>query len=75
LRREEGFHDTKIIAITGYGQKDGVAYSLEEGFNHHLIKPIQIERLVALLGKPTLNRHGATSKAQPAQGDLAKSGR
>jgi signal transduction histidine kinase/CheY-like chemotaxis protein len=75
LRREEGFHETKIIAITGYGQKDGVAYSLEGGFNHHLIKPIQIESLVALLEKPALSHHGATPKPQTAQGGLAKSGR
>jgi PAS domain S-box-containing protein len=49
LRYEEGFHDTIIIAITGYGQEDGSRYSREEGFNHHLIKPVQIEALVALL--------------------------
>jgi CheY-like chemotaxis protein len=60
LRREEGFHDTTIIAITGYGQEDDGRYSSEEGFNHHLIKPVQIEALVALLEKPATNhRDGA----------------
>ena len=49
LRREEGVRDATIIAITGYGQEDGGRYSREEGFNHHLIKPVQIEALVALL--------------------------
>jgi PAS domain S-box-containing protein len=49
LRSEEGFQETIIIAITGYGQEDGGRYSREEGFNHHLIKPVQIEALVALL--------------------------
>ena len=49
LRCEEGFQDATIIAITGYGQEDGGRYSREEGFNHHLIKPVQIETLVALL--------------------------
>ncbi len=49
LRTEEGFQDATIIAITGYGQEDGGRYSREEGFNHHLIKPVQIESLVALL--------------------------
>jgi PAS domain S-box-containing protein len=49
LRSEEGFHDATIIAITGYGQEDGGRYSREEGFNHHLIKPVKIETLVALL--------------------------
>ncbi len=49
LRREEGVRDATIIAITGYGQEDGGRYSREEGFNHHLIKPVQIEALVAIL--------------------------
>jgi PAS domain S-box-containing protein len=49
LRSEEGFEDATIIAITGYGQEDGGRYSRAEGFNHHLIKPVQIESLVALL--------------------------
>ena len=49
LRCEEGFEETTIIAITGYGQEDGSRYSRAEGFNHHLIKPVQIETLVALL--------------------------
>ncbi len=60
LRREEGFHDTTIIAITGYGQEDDGRYSSEEGFNHHLIKPVQIEALVALLEKPATNHRDGT---------------
>ena len=48
LRWEEGFQDATIIAITGYGQEDGGRQTREEGFNHHLIKPVQIETLVAL---------------------------
>ena len=52
LRVEEGFRDTTIIAITGYGQEDGYDHSRAEGFNHHLIKPVQIETLVALLADP-----------------------
>ena len=49
LRWEAGLRDATIIAITGYGQEDGSHYSREEGFNHHLIKPVQIETLVAIL--------------------------
>ena len=52
LRQEEGFHDAMIIAVTGYGQEDGYNYSRAEGFDHHLIKPVQIEALVAALADP-----------------------
>ena len=66
LRREEGFHDTTIIAITGYGSEDGESYSMTEGFDHHLIKPVQIDYLVALLEKPRVQHADGTPQAQSA---------
>ena len=49
LRLEEGLREATIIAITGYGQEDGHRLSRAAGFNHHLIKPVQIDDLVSLL--------------------------
>jgi signal transduction histidine kinase/ActR/RegA family two-component response regulator len=66
LRHEEGFQDTTIIAMTGYGQEDGGQQSREGGFNHHLIKPVQIENLVALLEKPPRKRGDGKLKAESA---------
>jgi CheY-like chemotaxis protein len=51
LRHEEGFRDTTIIAITGYGQEEGCRQSRAAGFNHHLIKPVQFDALVSLLSQ------------------------
>jgi PAS domain S-box-containing protein len=49
LRLEEGLDEATIIAITGYGQEEGRRLSRAAGFNHHLIKPVQIDDLVSLL--------------------------
>ena len=48
-----------LIAITGYGQADDLARSKDAGFDHHLVKPIEPKRLMALLdGSPKLSRNG-----------------
>ncbi|MGD0039473.1 MAG: hypothetical protein ABSE84_03475 [Isosphaeraceae bacterium] len=40
-----------IIAVTGYGQEDDRCRSREAGFNHHLVKPIDYNVLVTLIGQ------------------------
>ena len=37
------------IAISGFGMEDDVQRSMEAGFEHHLIKPIDAQQLEALL--------------------------
>jgi signal transduction histidine kinase/ActR/RegA family two-component response regulator len=37
-----------LIAVTGYGQADDVMRSKDAGFDHHLVKPIEPESLMAL---------------------------
>jgi PAS domain S-box-containing protein len=40
-----------IIAVTGYGQESDRARSIAAGFDHHLVKPIDIEQLGVLLSE------------------------
>jgi len=47
--RAEGFHDTLIIALTGYGQGADRARSLAGGFDAHLVKPVEPELVAKLL--------------------------
>jgi CheY-like chemotaxis protein len=37
------------IALTGFGMEDDLRRSQEVGFNHHLIKPVDLNRLDALI--------------------------
>ncbi|MES1204483.1 MAG: response regulator [Pseudomonadota bacterium] len=39
-----------LIAVTGYGQAHHLRHSHEAGFQHHLVKPIDGDRLLAILG-------------------------
>jgi PAS domain S-box-containing protein len=45
--------DVVIIALTGWGQEDDRRKSEEAGFNAHLVKPVDYDRLLELLSKLT----------------------
>jgi len=52
LRSQPGLESVVLAAMTGYGQEDDRRRSREAGFNHHLTKPLDPERLQALVGSP-----------------------
>jgi CheY-like chemotaxis protein len=47
VRRLPGYRDTLLIALTGYG--DGADEFAESGFDHHLMKPVDLTSLERLL--------------------------
>ncbi|MGD9647139.1 MAG: PAS domain S-box protein [Pirellulales bacterium] len=47
--RREGFDQTLIIAISGYGQPEDRHRSREAGFDQHLVKPVNHQVLLDLL--------------------------
>ncbi|HWU91560.1 MAG TPA: response regulator, partial [Kofleriaceae bacterium] len=49
LRERHGHDQLRLIAVTGYGQDADRARAREAGFDHHLIKPIALDALLALL--------------------------
>jgi PAS domain S-box-containing protein len=49
LRQEECCKDAVIIAISCYGQEDDRRRSQHSGFDHHLVKPVEYDALMALL--------------------------
>jgi len=42
-------HPATLVALTGWGQEDDRRRAREAGFNHHLVKPADIDKLEALL--------------------------
>ena len=40
-----------LIAVTGYGQHEDRARTHAAGFDHHLVKPVDIEQLYAILAR------------------------
>ena len=51
LRDMPHLQNTKMIALTGYGQASDKARSLAAGFDYHLVKPVDYEHLKALLSE------------------------
>jgi CheY-like chemotaxis protein len=51
LREQLGDEKLRLIAVTGYGQDTDRARAREVGFDHHLVKPIELDALLALLAK------------------------
>jgi CheY-like chemotaxis protein len=48
--REAGGADAVIIAVSGYGREEDRRMSKEAGIDHHLVKPVDLEALAALIG-------------------------
>jgi CheY-like chemotaxis protein len=48
LRDQQGSDALRLIALTGYGQSEDRARALQAGFDHHLVKPIELHALTAL---------------------------
>src|SRR5262245_19117526 len=42
----------RLIAFTGYGASDDLALSREAGFDDHLVKPLDLETLLKVVGGP-----------------------
>ncbi len=49
LRAEPSTKQAVLIALTGYGQEEDRRQSKEAGFDHHLVKPIDIKQLLSLV--------------------------
>ena len=48
-----------LVAVTGYGQPDDRARALAAGFDHHLVKPVRLDEVLALVDAvATINQQG-----------------
>lgn len=49
LRSEAWGKDTVLVALTGWSHEEDRRKSAEAGFDHHLVKPVEVDTLMALL--------------------------
>jgi signal transduction histidine kinase/CheY-like chemotaxis protein len=49
LRQDARFAGATLVALTGYGQADDIERSRAAGFDHHLVKPVDLAMLERLL--------------------------
>jgi CheY-like chemotaxis protein len=50
LRHDRKLHRLTLVALTGWGQDEHKQRARESGFDHHLTKPVDPDRLMALIG-------------------------
>jgi len=51
LRSLPGKEDVRVVALTGFGRPEDIQQARSEGFVAHLTKPLDVETLLAFLGK------------------------
>jgi CheY-like chemotaxis protein/two-component sensor histidine kinase len=56
LRTLSDLADLRLIAVTGYGQPSDRQRTREAGFDHHLVKPIEMNALESALNAPASTR-------------------
>ena len=49
IRERQGTEHILMVALTGWGQNDARLRALEAGFDEHLIKPADVEGIIALI--------------------------
>ncbi|SIT66097.1 Response regulator receiver domain-containing protein [Burkholderia sp. b13] len=59
LREHPSTRDALIIALTGLSEFDDIARSRAAGFNHHQVKPVDVDTLLSLI-----DHHFATHASQ-----------
>lgn len=66
IRARPDLPDAVLIAVTGWGQDNDRAMSRDAGFDHHLLKPVAMESLRAVLAAAA--EHLADRPARPSPG-------
>ena len=62
LRAQPTCGGAVLVALSGYGREDDKRLALEAGFDHHLVKPPDVEALGALLGRVAATSHAAEAR-------------
>jgi DNA-binding response OmpR family regulator len=58
MRGEPWGEHTVVVALTGWGQEEDRRKSRAAGFDHHLVKPVEIVELTALMSSLDSRRAG-----------------
>jgi CheY-like chemotaxis protein len=50
IRQRPGAERILLLALTGWGQSDARRRTTEAGFDHHLVKPVELDQIIRLAG-------------------------
>ncbi len=68
LRAAPAFRDSVLIAVTGWGKDEDRRQTNAAGFDHHLVKPIDLGELRKLVMNPTVEEPLGAVNGQAGQG-------
>ncbi|MEY2800728.1 MAG: hypothetical protein RL513_312 [Pseudomonadota bacterium] len=61
LREDPASRQALLVALTGYGEPESRARAAQAGFDVHMVKPADVDRLLALLADPQAARRTETA--------------
>jgi CheY-like chemotaxis protein len=67
VRQDPEFRDVTLIALTGWGRDENRRRTKEAGFDHHLVKPVELETLQALLASVPVRESAHEDGAQQSR--------
>ena len=59
IRRQTWGKEMVLVALTGWGQEDDRRKAKEAGFDHHMVKPVDLAVLMKLLAETPVSQHAA----------------
>jgi CheY-like chemotaxis protein len=69
LRESKDSASMVLVALTGYGQEEDRRHAFEAGFDHHLVKPANLDALEHVLrSMPASEAEPATASMNAAKG-------
>jgi CheY-like chemotaxis protein len=71
VRSQPAFADVMLIALTGWGQAEDRARSHDAGFDHHLVKPVDVDVLEEVLRLWTRTSSAPVSSGERASSSVA----
>ncbi|MES2346022.1 MAG: response regulator [Pseudomonadota bacterium] len=66
LRADPATRHMRLIALTGYGQAEDLRRVMEAGFDRHLVKPVDIDQLMEVIGSRMPARASFSPHQEPA---------
>ena len=61
LRKRSDLSGVLMIAMTGFGQETDRKAALENGFDEHMVKPVDVDRLNILFGRLSSQQHSSVT--------------
>jgi PAS domain S-box-containing protein len=65
LRQQPGLENVVLAALTGWGQQEDRRRTAEGGFDHHLVKPVEVDALGKLMATAKTRTRGGTQRSVP----------